>query len=90
MKQKLTESASQWEMKPIGQPVQPPIWRNMILGHVKATVKGQVKVSMTQGKVILGPRHGPLDWEVCLEDANSPGYYSKNEGSLPTGAVARK
>ncbi|KAI6787042.1 hypothetical protein KC361_g9587, partial [Hortaea werneckii] len=90
MKTKLTESANQWEMRPIGQPVQLPIWRNMILGHVKATVKGQVKVSITQGKVILGPRHGPLDWEVCLEDANSPGYYSKNEGSLPTGAVARK
>ncbi|KAI6806108.1 hypothetical protein KC342_g18998 [Hortaea werneckii] len=90
MRHKLTESTKQWELKPMGPPVQLPIWRNMILGHVKATVKGQVKVSMTQGKVILGPRHGPLEWEVCLEDANSPGYYSKNEGSLPTGAVARK
>ena len=52
--------------------------------------QSQVKVSMTQGKVILGPKNGPLEWEVCLEDANSLGYYSKNEGSLPTGAVARK
>ncbi|KAI7212293.1 hypothetical protein KC365_g14651 [Hortaea werneckii] len=90
MKNKLTEAASQWELRPIGQPVQLPLWRNMILGHVKATVKGQVKVSMTQGKVILGPKNGPLDWEICLEDANSPGYYSKNEVSLPTGAVASK
>ncbi|KAI7200668.1 hypothetical protein KC365_g18890 [Hortaea werneckii] len=90
MKNKLTEAASQWELRPIGQSVQLPVWRNMILGHVKATVKGQVKVSMTQGKVILGPKNGPLDWEICLEDANSPGYYSKNEGSLTTGAVARK
>ena len=90
MRHKLTESTRQWELKPMGPPMQLPIWRNMILGHIKATVKGRVKVSMTQGKVILGPKGGPLDWEVCLEDANSPGYYSKNEGSLPTGAVARK
>ena len=90
MKNKLIEASSQWELTPIHQPVQVPVWRSMILGHIKATVKGQVKVSMTQGKVILGPKNGPLEREVCLEDANSPGYYSKHDGSLPTGAVARK
>lgn len=56
-----------------------PIWRGMSLGHIKTTTKGPVRVQCTQGKVVFSPKtSGPLDWEVSIEDINSPTYISKN------------
>jgi hypothetical protein len=50
-----------------------------VLEHVKTTIRGLVTTTLGEGKVVLRPKTGPLDWEVCLEDARSPTYFSKNE-----------
>jgi len=75
-KKQIEKSLSQWTLPPTGSPL--PVWRGMLLGHIRAEIKGQVVSRMTQGKIILKPRTGPLEWEVCLMDANCPDYFSKN------------
>jgi len=57
----------------------PVTWRGTILSHIRTTIKGQVTTAITQGKVTIRPIEGPLNWEICLMDATSPDYYSKNE-----------
>lgn len=56
-----------------------PVWRNLTLGHVKTTMRGPVRIQCTQGKIVFSPKiSGPLDWEVSLENSDSPTYFSKN------------
>ena len=80
MKLKHAQHMRQWAIPPLLPPGPPtPVWRGMTLGHVKTTTYGQVQTRVAAGKVIFGPRDGPLSWEVCMETATSPDYYSKNE-----------
>ena len=80
MRKKCNEHMRQWAIPPLLPPGPPlPVWRGMTLGHIKTTTRGPLQTRMTQGKVVFGPRDGPLNWEICIEDSNSPDYYSKNE-----------
>jgi hypothetical protein len=80
MRSKMDEHMPQWHIPPLALPGQLlPVQRNMILGHVKALTRGPVRVVGTQGRVTFKPQDGPLSWEVCLENADSPTYFSKNE-----------
>ena len=79
MQRKCTEHMRQWSIPPLMPPGSPlPIWRGTTLGH-RTTTRGSIQTRMTQGKVVFTPREGPLSWEISIEDANSPDYYSKNE-----------
>jgi hypothetical protein len=80
MRSKMNEHMPQWHLPPLETPGQPlPVQRNMILGHVKAVTRGPVRIVGTQGRVVFTPRDGPLNWEICLENSDSPTYFSKNE-----------
>ena len=80
MKLKHAQHMQQWAIPPLLPPGPPtPVWRGMTLGHVKTTTYGQVQTRVAAGKVFFRPRDGPLSWEVCMETATSPDYYSKNE-----------
>jgi hypothetical protein len=79
MKTAINNHMRQWSLPPLAPPGPPmPVWRGMTLGHIQATVRGRVSVTTAKGKVTMKPQSGPLDWEVCIEDANSPTYFSKN------------
>lgn len=78
LNKEIRDSMHQWIGTPPGQYLQ-PVWKAMILGHIKTTTKGPVNVQFSPGKVTLSPRQGPLHWEVSLESASSPTYFSKNE-----------
>lgn len=78
MKKECTELLQNWTVVEPDQTLT-PVWRNLTLGHIKTTTKGPVKIRCTQGKVVFSPKiAGPLNWEVSIEDANSPTYISKN------------
>jgi hypothetical protein len=80
MRSKMSEHMPQWHIPPLALPGQLlPVQRNMILGHVKALTRGPVRVVGTQERVVFKPQDGPLSWEICLENADSPTYFSKNE-----------
>ena len=57
----LNSHMRQWDIRPIQlKGLMLLVWRNIILKHVKVTIKGQVTISFIKGKVIMRLRNRPL------------------------------
>ncbi|KAL8987648.1 MAG: hypothetical protein Q9169_008675 [Polycauliona sp. 2 TL-2023] len=54
---KITKQMREWAILPTPPPGSPlPVWRGMTLGEVRTTIRGQIKTSITKGKLVLTPK----------------------------------
>ena len=78
LRDRINEQARWWNLPQNITYQQLPVWRGMILGHIRTTIRGEIQTHMTQGKVVIKPREGPLNWEIVLENSHSPTYFDRN------------